>query len=344
MTIPPNIWQDNLLTGAAPYVDYPRLTATPGKPLLYGTRITPEQLPGVFTPSGVNILASGDSKKVPPNTVWDITRFEQGIAELSGSDVISPLTVSTISPSFGNSYMANWSAAVEHSFSGLNASAAYVGTAGISLPAINFPNAFPGATPEFAPYTLFNAARQPVGGFGSQLLMTNRSHSTYHALQTSLQGTIPGGGPQIQASFTWSKSIDDDSTVIGGFVSGSTGATAPAWPQNPFNTRAEKGPSSFDIERALTLTLIQDLHADRVGLLGHLGTWFTRGWQLLSVSTLDKRRAIYRLLRRTTNRSRLKRNRPARSNRIARSFDGPDSSRRLFRRRRRQCQVLFHSH
>lgn len=286
MTIPPNIWQDNLLTGAAPYVDYPRLTATPGKPLPYGTQITPQDLPGIYTPSGVNILASGDSKQVPPNTVWDITRFEQGIAALSGSDVISPLNVSAMSTDFRSSYLANWSASIERSFSGLNASAAYVGTAGISLPAINFPNSFSGATPEFARYTQFNAAAEPIGGFGTELLMTNRSHSSYHALQTSLQGTIAGGGPQIQASFTWSKSLDDDSTVIGGFVSGSSGAIAPAWPQNPFNTRAEKGPSSFDIERAFTLTAIQDLHVDRVGFLRPLGVKLTRGWQLLSVSTL----------------------------------------------------------
>ncbi|HEY1215818.1 MAG TPA: hypothetical protein VGE93_19480, partial [Bryobacteraceae bacterium] len=128
---------------------------------------------------------------------------------------------------------------------------------------------------------------QAVGGFGTEMLMTNRSHSSYHSLQTSLQGTVGGGGPQIQASCTWSKSLDDASTVIGGFVSGASGATAPAWPQNPYETRAEKGPSTFDVERALTLTLIQDLHADRLGLLRRLGTKFTGGWQLLSVSALS---------------------------------------------------------
>jgi hypothetical protein len=51
-TIPPNIWQDNLLTGAAPYVDYPRITAAAGAPLPIGTVITPADLPGVFTPHG----------------------------------------------------------------------------------------------------------------------------------------------------------------------------------------------------------------------------------------------------------------------------------------------------
>lgn len=285
-TIPPNIWQDNLLTGAAPYVDYPRLTASPGTPLLYGTRITPQELPDVYTPTGVNILASGNSKPVPANTVWDITRFAQGIAAATASHQVTPLNVNAIAQSFRNAYLGSWSAALERSFAGLSASAAYVGTAGISLPAINFPNAYPGATPEFARYTEFNSSGQTTGGFGTEMLMTNRSHSSYHSLQTSLQGTIAGGGPQIQASFTWSESLDDASTVIGGFVSGASGAISPAWPQDPFNTRAEKGPSSFDVERALTLTAIQDLHADRIRFLRPLGAKFTRGWELLSVSTL----------------------------------------------------------
>src|SRR6185312_995905 len=188
-----------MLTGAAPYVDYPRLTASPGAPLLYGTRITPQDLPGVYTPDGVNILASGDSKAVPANTVWDIDRFAQEIAALSASHRISPLNVNAISQDFRNAYLETWSAVLERSFGQLNASAAYVGTAGVSLPAVNFPNGYSGATAAFAPYTRFDAAGQAIGGFGTEMLMTNRSHSTYHALQTSLQGTVARGGPQIQA-------------------------------------------------------------------------------------------------------------------------------------------------
>jgi hypothetical protein len=285
-TIPPNIWQDNQLTGAAPYVDYPHLTASPGVPLLYGTKITPQDLPGVYTPDGVNILASGNSKNVPANTVWDIDRFAQEIAALSASHRVTPLNVSAISQDFRNAYLETWSAVIERTFGQLNASAAYVGTAGASLPAVNFPNGYSGASAAFAPYTKFDSNGQAIGGFGTEMLMTNRSHSTYHALQTSLQGRVGRGGPQIQASFTWSKSLDDTSTVIGGFVSGASGALAPAWPQDPFHTSAEKGPSSFDVERAFTITAIQDLHAEHWPLLRPLWPKLTRGWQLLNVSTV----------------------------------------------------------
>ncbi len=287
-TIPPNIWQDNLLTGAGPYVDYPRLTAARGAPLAYGTRITPAQLPGVYTPDSVDIFAAAnyDSKKVGANTVWDITRFARDLAALNPSRQVSPLNVNAMSQDFRNAYLATWTFALERQFRGLSANAAYVGTSGMSLPAINYPNGYPGATAEFARYTQFNSLGQPAGGFGTELLMTNRSHSSYHALQTSLQGKVPGGGPSLQASYTAGKSIDDVSTVIGGFVSGASGTLAPASPQNPFNTRAEKGPSTFDVRHAFTASAIQDLPFGKLYGFRSLNRRLSGGWQLLSVITL----------------------------------------------------------
>jgi len=283
-TIPPNIWQDNLLTGAAPYVDYPRITAALGAPLPIGTVITPADLPGVFTPTGVNILASGNSKDVPANTVWDVTRFDQALAQLSPSHLISPLNASAIVQNFRNAELGTWSLSVERSVHGLGLSAGYIGTAGMYLPAIDFPNAFPGATAEFARYTQFNSAGQITGGFGTDMLATNRSHSTYHALQASAQGSVAKAGPQIQTNFTWAKSLDDTSSVIGGGVGGTS--AGPAWPQNPFDTAADKGPSSFDVKLAFTATVVQDLHAERAPGLRVLGPRLMGGWQLLSISTL----------------------------------------------------------
>jgi hypothetical protein len=285
-TIPPNIWQDNLLTGAAPYVDYPRITAAPGAPLPIGTVITPADLPGVFTPQGVNILASGSSQAVPDNTVWDVNRFDQALAALSPSHLISPLNANAIARDFHNAYLGTWSLSLEGKLLGLSLTAGYVGTAGIDLPALEFPNAFPGATAGFAPYTQFNAEGQITGGFGTDMLMTNRSHSTYHALQSSVQGEMGSSGPQIQLSFAWSKSIDDTSSTVGPGIGSASGATSLAWPQNPFNTSADKGPSTFDVKSAFTATLVQDLHAERAPGLRLLSQKLTRGWQLLSISTL----------------------------------------------------------
>ena len=277
-TIPPNIWQDNSLTGAAPFVIYPRITAAPGSPIPFGAPITPNDLPQVFTPGGVNIFANGHTSSVPANTVMDVNRFEQGIAALNPAHQITPLNTTTISPSFGNSYLGTWTFGLEKHFAGLDAGAAYVGTAGVALPAFDYPNGYPGADPAFARYTQFDSAGKVTGGFGTEMLITNRSHSSYHSLQTSVTGNLGHAGPGVQASYTWAKSLDDVSSVIGG--------SAPVAPQNPFDTRAEKGPSTFDVRHVFSASIIQDLHADRLSFAHSLNEKITAGWQLLSISTI----------------------------------------------------------
>ena len=147
----------------------------------------------------------------------------------------------------------------------LTADAGYVGTAASHLPRVSFPNGYPGATRAFAPYTQFDSAGEVIGGFGVENAITATAHSTYHALQTSLSGTVAHGGPDIQASYTWSKSIDDTSQVFGG--TGSTGAVLAGSLKTLSIRILEKGPSSFDITHAFGLSLAQDLHLDRVRFL-----------------------------------------------------------------------------
>src|SRR2546429_999733 len=72
----------------------------------------------------------------------------------------------------------------------------------------------------------------------------------YTTLFRSLSGNVGHGGPSLQAGYTWGKSLDDVSGIIGG--TGSTGAVTLFSPQNPFDTRAERGPSSFDVTHAFT--------------------------------------------------------------------------------------------
>ncbi len=285
-TLLTNLWQDNALTGGTPFVVYPRLTAAPGQSIRFGMTVTPEQLPTVYSISGSPVFASGDSKQVPGNTLMDVQRFEQDLAALSPDHQITPLGVAGISRDFRNGYIASWTAGVERKLRGASLNAAYVGTAGIRLPAMDFPNGYTGADAAFAPYTQFDASGRAIAGYGPLTLMTNRSHSTYHALQVSAQRDLTASGLGFQASYTFSKSIDDTSSVIGGFVSGSSGAVSQVAAENPFDPRPDKGPSSFDIAHAFTLSLFQDLHADRLSLLKPLGKTLTRGWQLLGIGTL----------------------------------------------------------
>lgn len=280
-----NLWQDNSLTGSTPFVVYPRLTAAPGQSIRYGMTITPQQLPAVYTPGGQLIFATGNSKQVAPNTPMDVLRFEQDLAALSPDHQITPLAVFGVASNFSGGYIGTWTAGIEHRVKGVTLNGAYVGTAGIKLPAMDFPNGFTGAAPGFAPYTQFDSSGVVTGGYGPVTLVTNRSHSTYHALQLSAQNNLTASGLGFQASYTYSKSLDDSSAVVGGFISGSSGALAQTAPMNPFDPAIDKGPSGFDIQQAFTFSVFQDLHADSVSILRPLGKTLTRGWQLLGIGT-----------------------------------------------------------
>jgi hypothetical protein len=273
--IPPNIWQDNFLTGSTPFAVYPRLLSASGAPINYGFTITPAQLPRAYTPAGVDIFAAGGAPAVAPNTVLDVDRYEKDVAALTPSHVVSALNLSAIDRAFGNAKLYTWTVGVERKLGNLTADAGYVSTAGVKLPRTSFPNAYPGATEAFASHTQFDSAGNVIGGFGVENVIAATAHSSYHALQTSLSGTMGHGGPGLQASYTWSKSIDDTSNAGGGF------------PQNPFDTHPEKGPSSFDVTHGFGLSVAQDLHLASVGFLHPVSKKVTDGWEMLSISSIS---------------------------------------------------------
>jgi hypothetical protein len=283
--IPPNIWQDNFLTGSTPFAVYPRVNAARNAEIPYGFKITPSELPRAYNTAGQDIFATAgdDPKKVPVNTVMDVNRYQRDLAALSPGGQLSLLNLAAIDPRFGDGFLQTWTLGLERQFSGLTADAAYVGTESYHLPRASYPNGYAGAGPGFAPYTQFDSNGNVTGGFGFETVITDTAHSSYNALQTSLAGTIRHGGPGVQAGYTWSKSIDDVSGLGGG--TGSTGAVALASSQNPFNNHPERGPSNFDVTDAFTLSAAQDLHLQRVPLLSDAPA-FSRGWELLSISTL----------------------------------------------------------
>jgi hypothetical protein len=89
----------------------------------------------------------------------------------------------------------------------------------------------------------------------------------------------------VQISYTWSKALDDTSGVTGG--GNQTGAVSSPYPQNPFNTHPEKGPSSFDVAHGFTMSLAQDLQLEKAAWLQPVSRKATAGWTLLSISTIS---------------------------------------------------------
>jgi hypothetical protein len=283
--IPPNLYQDNQLTGSTPFTASPRLTSTSAAPIPYGFQITSNELPRAYTPDGQDIFANG-TKAVKANTVMDLNRYQQDLADLSPSHRITPLNISSIYPTFGNAILQTWTVGLERHFGSLTGNATYIGTAAAHLARASFFNGYPGAGPRYAPYSQFDSSGNLIGGFGTENTITSTAHSSYHALQTSLAGTVPHGGPGVQASYSWAKSLDETSAVIGGFINGNTGAVVQTVPQDPRDTHTEKGPSTFDVAHAFTLSVAQDLHGQDAAFLSGLPKTVTAGWELLSISSI----------------------------------------------------------
>ena len=283
-TMLPNLWQDNFLTAAIPYVFAPYITAQPGVAVPFQDTFVPVNLPTAYNVQGQPIFATGRTQDVPANTEIDLPRFQNDLTALTPGNQLQLLTITGIAKNFGNGYIGSWTAGVDHDFRDVKVNVSYVATAGIRLARVYFPNSFTGADPAFAPFTEFNSAG-PTGGYGQELLMTSGAHSSYHSLQAGVAKNSARAGLGIQGSYTFSKSIDDTSSVLGGLL-GTPGVILQTPPQDPWNPSAEKGPSTFDVTHVFSVSVIQLLPLDRVGFLRPLGKTLTRGWQFLNITTL----------------------------------------------------------
>src|SRR6266478_3828074 len=215
-TILPNLWLQNYVTGAFPFVFQPLVTALPSSPLNFQDSVVPLSLPPVYTTQGELLFASGSSSNVPANTPMDVQRFQNDLATLTPGNQVQLFTAISFDPHSRNGYIATQTLGLDHEIGSVKLSASYVGTAGVHLASVLSPNGYGGAEPAFAPYTQFNSAGQAIGGFGPESVMSSGAHSSYHALQTSVSQNNSRAGLSLQASYTFSKSIDDTSAVPGG--------------------------------------------------------------------------------------------------------------------------------
>ena len=284
-TIIPNLWQDNFLTAAIPFVFAPYVTALAHVFVPFQDTFVPVNLPTAYNVQGQPIFATGRTQDVPANTEIDLPRFQSDLTANTPGHQVQLLSIPGIARNFGNGYIGSWTAGIDHDFRDVKVNVSYVATAGIHLARVYSPNSFSGADAAHAPFTQFNAAGQATGGYGDEVLMSSGSHSTYHSLQASVTKNSARAGLGLQASYTYSKSIDDTSAVLGG-LGPASGTILQALPQDPWDPSAEKGPSTFDVTHAFNVSVIQVLPLDRVGFLQPLGRTLTRGWQFLNITTM----------------------------------------------------------
>ena len=178
-----------------------------------------------------------------------------------------PYSIFATPQKFHSPYTQNWNLNVQHRLAE-NASLelGYVGSKGtklVRLTDLNEPDANDVA---------------PNSAFGTMDLLTPAASSTYHALQATLRLQNLGGFSGF-TSYNWSKALDDASDGID-FVPGA------AFPQDPSNLAAERGPSTFDTKHRFTAAINYDL--PRWQALKQLGS----GWQLNWIVSLQSGRPI----------------------------------------------------
>ncbi|HXM19827.1 MAG TPA: carboxypeptidase regulatory-like domain-containing protein [Terriglobales bacterium] len=183
--------------------------------------------------------------------------------------VASPPYSIFITPrNFHSPYTQNWNLNVQQKLA-QNASfeARYVGSKGtklVRLTDLNEPDA--------------NGNRTINPNYSAIDELTPSSSSTYHALQAiaRIQNAHHISG---FAAYVWSKSIDDASDGID-FVPGA------AFPQDPGNLGAERGPSLFDTRHRFTSAINYELPSWNA--LGRFGS----GWQLNTIISVQSGRPI----------------------------------------------------
>ncbi|HXK06579.1 MAG TPA: carboxypeptidase regulatory-like domain-containing protein [Verrucomicrobiae bacterium] len=161
-------------------------------------------------------------------------------------------------------YIQQWNVNVQHELGRDRVvELAYVGSKGTKLlGARDLNQPFPSAQP---------VNPRPVPQFADIDILESRADSNYNSLQARFQQRFQHGLTAL-ASYTWSKSIDDASS----FFSSSGDAN---FPQNSYDTRAERGLSNFDLRHRFSLSYSYDLPFGKGALRG--------GWQTFGIWTFQ---------------------------------------------------------
>jgi hypothetical protein len=199
-----------------------------------------------------------------------------------------PTTVLTVENGMRPPYAQNWNFSVQRSLAGnFLLDARYIGNKGTRLPRLieANPSVFgPGATSDNADQRRLYAGCHGAGGpcdFASVGLITNSTNSTYHAAQAALSRRF-GNGVGFLASYTYSKSLDYVSSFN---VSGSAPRLVAGendLAQNPFDLKAEHGPSLFDSRHRFVFSGSYEIPVAH--FLGTVARAALGGWQLNTIA------------------------------------------------------------
>ncbi len=199
------------------------------------------------------------------------------------NNFVQPATVLTVATGMRPPYSQNWNFTIERVIAkDYKLDISYVGNKGTHLPRFVEANPTVFANNNQREYSTCNAAG--LCNYGSVGLLTDIANSTYNALQVEFSRQF-SHGLRFTASYWYSKSLDDISTLN---VAGSAPTLVAGendLGQNPFDLAAEHGPSLFDATHRFvfsgTYALPQWKGASKAAAL------LVNGWQANVISTLS---------------------------------------------------------
>ncbi len=176
----------------------------------------------------------------------------------------SGLAPSTINPNFDNPYIQSWNLNVEHQItSTLGLTVAYVGSKGTHLRIARNLNQLElvGGT-LVRPFAALSASSpfSPGSKLGNITEVDSAANSSYNALWVTVNKHL-GHGLQFLASYTYAKSIDDNSLNSQGVVL-----------QNSLDINGNRGLSDFDVRHRFVISGFYELPFQKNRL--------TQGWQV----------------------------------------------------------------
>jgi hypothetical protein len=235
------------------------------KPTLSLTPLSVTGMPILTDLQGNPLPPGGNTKNVAPNTPV----YMAPVAAFFGGPLLTNLTSTTLR----NGYTMAGNVTLERQLPGdVALQIAYVTNNAAKLYGCEWPNGYAGAEPQFTPYALADP------GLGEFQLWDNDAHSTYNALQTQLRKISPSHGITFQVSYTYSKTIDNASTVLNG-----PSAISAMLQNNPTCWRCEKGDSAFDFTHRFVTNFIYALPLDKWQALSSAPKRLTGGWQVTSI-------------------------------------------------------------
>lgn len=202
---------------------------------------------------------------------------------------VRPATVLTVQSGMLPPYSQNWDFSIEHVIGNdYLLDVRYVGTKGTHLPRFIEANPAiydPGATTNNADQRREFADCDPSGScaFGSVGLIADNNSSTYNALQVSLSRQLTRN-LSFQASYWWSKSLDYVSSLNMAGSAPTLVAGENDLAQNPFDLRAEHGPSLFDATHRFVFSGTYALPS--LGTGPRAARAVVNGWQLNTIITV----------------------------------------------------------